>query len=357
MAYSCTSVPPAVVYLSSKQSQDFFPDNIGSNFSNYLPTPISVDPDSYEVALTEIFYTPKRQVLKYFKNEDDRYIKIHTLGRRDKEITVSKENEDVPGWILQANLELLDKNFEVEISENISEHGSHVIITNKNVTKVFLLPANVADALGFHMSRFETGEHISPNTINEEQFNKLENDIKLCLDMDHITTTLTVQEPQNYSFNDVLKEINDALEQGNTGTSIAVTPSGTTVTSTGRIGLEFSRRISKTFGLPNTLYPGSVPYTLPTVIQWEPEPTIMCISCDIMHPTSFGSKTTSWLRILQQSTNYGQQQHLTFSPPIFHSVTKPFFQSIHIQITDEQERQYDFGSQGVTLVLQFREKQ
>ena len=346
-----------MVYLSSQQSKDFFPENKGSDFSNYLPSPISVDPDSYEVALTEIFYTPKRQVLKFFKNKDDRYIKIHTLGRRDKEVTVSKENEDVPGWILKASLELLDKNFEVEISEDISAHGSHVIITNKNVTKVFLLPTNLAEALGFSTSRFETGEHMSPNPINEEKFDKLENDITLYLDMDHTTRTLTVQEPSNYSFEDVLKEINEALEQGNTETTIAVTPSGTTVTSNGGIGLEFSRRISKTFGLPNTLYPNTTPYTIPTVIQWEPEPCIMCISCDIMHPTLFGSKTTSWLRILQQSTNYGQQQHLTFNPPTFHSVTKPFFQSIHILITDEQERQFDFGSEAVTLTLQFREKQ
>ena len=75
--------PPTVLYLNSKESTAYFPENVASDFSNYLPTPITVEPGAYEVALAEIFYTPKKQEMKYFKSEDHK-IKITKIGDTEK---------------------------------------------------------------------------------------------------------------------------------------------------------------------------------------------------------------------------------------------------------------------------------
>ena len=350
--------PPTVVYLNSKQSVGYYPENRGSDFTNYLPVPITVEPDSYEVALTEIFYTPQKQVLIYFKNEDDRDIKIHKIGTKEKEVTVTKEDEDINGWLLSANLELESGSFEVEILEEISDHGSHITINNKNENKVFIVPASLATALGFSTARFNKGEHKSASPVNTELFENVEAEIKLTLELEDETKIVSVQEPSEYTLTHLLEEIAKALAAGKTGVSLSVNTSGTRISSSDpSVSIEFSARVAKTLGLPNVIYTVQNVYSQPTYVSWEPAPSIMCISCDIIHPTTYGSKTTSWLRVLQQSPSYGQAQHITFNPPTFHAVTKQFFQTIHIQITDENNRQFDFGDHGVTLTLQFRAKQ
>jgi len=353
-----TPQPPTVVYLNSKQSIEYFPDNTGGNFTNYLPTPISVDPDSYEVALTEIFYTPERQVLTYFKNEEDRNIKIHKIGRIDKEVTVPKDSEEINDWLLTANMELESSETNVEILEEISDHGSHTVISNKNKNKIFKLPENLARALGFSTSRFEEGDHKSPNTVNTDNFKNLSDEIKLTLESENETKVLKVSEPADYTFAGLMSEIERALTNENAGVSLSVATSGTSISSTDpSVGIEFSPRMAGTFGLPSVVYTDANSYTQPTYVRWEPPPSMMYVSCDIIQPISFGSKTTSWIRVLQQSANYGQKQHLIFSPPTFHALTKTFFQTIQIQITDENDRQFNFGSEEATLTLQFREKQ
>ena len=350
--------PPAVVYLNSKQSIEYFPDNTGGNFSNYLPTPISIEPESYEVALTEIFYTPKKQVLRYFKNENDNYIKVHKDGRIYKELAVTKDSEDINDWLLSANIDLDTNQFEVEILEEVSAHGTHIILKNKNENKILKMSLPLATALGFSTTIFEKGEHKSPNPVDAAKFESLDAEIKLSLETENDTKVVRVPEPSEYTFAALQEEISKALQAESTGVTISVATSGTTISSIDdQVGIEFSARLAKTFGLPFTVHTDNNEYTQPSVISWEPLPSMLCVSSDITLPTCFGSKTTSWLRILQQSTDYGRTQHTTFNSPSFHTVTKSFFQTIHIQITDEHDRQFDFGDEGVTLSLQFREKQ
>ena len=348
--------PPTVLYLNSKESTAYFPENVPSDFSNYLPTPITIEPGAYEVALAEIFFTPKKQEMRYFKTENHK-IKISKIGDIEKEVTVTKESDDVNDWLLSANMELETENFGVELLEEILDYGSHIIVMNKTADKIFELPQDVAYAFGFFRRRFEPGEHKSDSTVNTQSFGNLDTDIKLSLRPESETKLVNIPEPEDYSVSHLIQTINEALSGATTGVSVSIGRWGTRVLSTDpEVGIEFPSEVRKTLGFKKVIFTHGKEYFQPTILHWEPAPTMLCVSCDIIHPTSFGSRTTSWLRVIDQSTDYNKVKHLTFNPRSYHPITRNCFQTIHIRITDEAGRQFDFGNEAVTLTLAFRRK-
>jgi hypothetical protein len=92
-------------------------------------------------------------------------------------------------------------------------------------------------------------------------------------------------------------------------------------------------------------------------VNW-PDPTkMLCIATDLIAPCSYGSSCVNWLRIINQSTDYDQMQHMVFNPVIYHAINRNFTQTINSWVCDEKLNQYDFGSEPVIIALSIRHKE
>ena len=352
--------PPSVLFLNSNQSLKFFPDNSSDNFTNSLPSAISVDPELYEVGLSEIFYTPNKQRIKFFENDNERQISVTCFSESTNVETfnVKKEDNDLANWLLTANLELAENEANVEILEEILvDDTSHVTLINNNPTKLLTVPKSIAQVLGFFINNFEPGEHKATATVNPSLFPDIEEDEDILFELRPIPNEVNVlvDEPQNYKFEDVIKNINLSLLPSKVQLQIRQDESAVT-SETSKTRLKLSKRLASTLGLPTLFFTNNGVYRQSTVVQWTPEPQMLCIASDLIHPISYGSMTVNWMRILSQSREYGRMQHVTLNPIIYHPLNKSFITSVNINITDEFLNQYHFGSQAVTVSLSFRRR-
>jgi len=352
---------PSIIYLKSNESLEYFPDNQPHEFSNYLLRPLCIPSGGMEVGISEIFYTPKNQNYKVLPKPEDGLIICSRVPEVEKTLNLPRTESDFNDWVINSNIALTVDDFQVEINEDFTQPEVYIHIVNNNRDKTFVIPRNIAAILGFHETEFGPGQHAAVHPVSPTSFLNLPLDGELSFKLTSLPTpqTVTVNEPRVYSCESLVRSINEAFNSKNIPLQFRASFQGTSVSTTDPTGwrLKFSPKIKHIFSLPNDIeVKKGRNYSRFNFIQWDPRPYTLNVACDLVEPTSFGSKFVNFLRIFEQSEVYDKPRCEKFNPVQYHPVCKSFFQTIKITILDDFRNQYDFGDAPVTIALQFREK-
>lgn len=351
--------PPGILYLSSEESTAYFPENTGGNFTTYLPFPLALDASQYEVGLLELFYKPKKQEQRVFKQTEDGLIKTRQRGKVEWDFSTAKDDthSSLNDWLLDVHIKLLEAGDTVQITEQLDGNVSKFSITNKNKNLFVVISSNLAEILGFDRTELPYGAFNAMRAADEDKFTELPINTLLEFKVlnDWLPQDYNVPEPSSYDMSGLIQSINSTLNS----IQLSLTSNETIriTSSTFPLVLEFGNRLSKILNIPPLIYLDSGTFENSVKVKWPIPKKMLCIGTDLIVPCSYGSSTVNWLRIINQSEDYDNTQHIVFNPVIYHSINRNFTQSINSWLCDEKSNQYDFGSEPVIIALSIRRKE
>ena len=354
-------IRPTVVYLSNQQQGLF---NLGKNFShdftNYLVNPVCAPDADLEIGIRQIIYTPKKQEQKFFEHDIQNKISVTVIPAGVRVLTFKKVSEVLEDFLMYVNSRLTTLfSVNASITRRYVGDEEHPKINN-NTASDLIIPLDLSYALGFNgQTVFEAGETLSSLPFNQKLFSEIPSEkiIEFKLSPKDRTSEVSVNEPNNYTLEGLVEEINAALH--NFELTLSISPTTTTIAAkneTNTYRIEFSAKMRDIFDFPHAIYISQVPYTKNNNISFEPERDIICVGCDIVEPSIMGSHYVNFLAMFKQSDNYGKMEVVDFNPIIYYPVSRSFVQSIQIRLTDPNLNHFNLGSERVLVTLIIRQR-
>lgn len=378
------------VTLWSNQSLEYFPDNISTNFSNFLSVPFSVPTDCYEVAISEIIFEEKDKPTVAHPADKPSYF---GLPMENNLITVKR----FPGMIMNFTKKSIDFNlWRIGLQERINQlfnstelgvkmsffyegkpdpKTTLTIIDTSSKFTMRIEPAYYAKILGFNnKTEFKSGIFRSEELQSRDEFNKVPLEDRLTIYLTAVETELLeVEEPDEYLLELLISNCAEVLLEKGVKVKMPYDPKSSKLIlelEYPGYSIQLPRVVNDELGLD----PDFVFKDKRTVVQVDQMRTRMLekktgyypsnqvlIHSNIVDSKYYGvgeqamEGSSNILRIFPRKL-IKAPQHYIFEPLYFHPLKYTHFQTINIQLTGEKLKPITATATPTFVVLKFQRK-
>jgi len=346
--------------------------NTSSSFTNCLCSPIPLGSETFEVGLSEIWFTdtfsipdtpstppvptPSSPPKTFFGHEanDDR-ITVNTQLFSLFSVTRDQATH-VSSFITHINNQLRSKNAPIVIHNystgQVQRYFTILDFTGEGERYLELSP-KAAKILGFTKRYFQKGRHTSEETQSEVEFQTLKASEDLTFSVHHSEKkSIPIEDPTAYDFNSLIVSISESFENNNIAVRLVPTKNNESLhvfIDDSIVQFQLPSQINKllklergyTFTQPRTdvYLPTDLPhFKIATPIE-SPQPigrrNQLYIITNIIEEQSLGSDSLPLLRVISRPLAQNTERHIQFSPVYFLPLKCTELCYIKIQIVDE----------------------
>jgi len=259
-----------------------------------------------------------------------------------------------------------------------SIQGKSYIEFNGKENEELVIPEAIAKTLGFTTNIIVPGKHNSPNDVNVQEFQKVDDGTVLHF---KIKTKLQYKFPMDEPGSRRLDAIMDSVNFSfyTLGLPISFNVDGDKATSQMKIGdsVQLPKAINTQLGLGEDFVfqadyehqskqtnqinqeesferPDIEPEVVTESVQIERIAKQLIVTCSAVKHQYFGDRQYQLLRVLDLPREYINQTHMTFSPILYVPLESDDITQVRVRLLDEFGRLLNFDNNPVQITLHFR---